>query len=277
MISLDNTLDKLRGVLSAEQEQRQINGLTEITGHKIRRNAIQQYMDDIEAELEPVRAAVKGLPRLPNEQEIQWAQAVCAMPVEVVRFLEIDSTGLSEQDEIVRVTTVDLSGTMQDDLFFKPSRPLSTEASAANGLTDTMLQYAPPLREIWELIRAALYGKYVLSFSQPFDRKMLQEAAARHQLPQIVFVGDDIQTHATQYYHGEYYLRLADLCERVGHPLESSSAIHRAQGQSHILHAMAEGITDVRPAKPTPPPTVPDASTFANDGLSDEYLDEHPF
>ncbi len=278
MISLDQTLDKLRGVLSVEQEQRKINGLVEITGHKIRRNAIQKYLADIEAELEPVRQAIKTFPSLPNESEIQWAQAICAMPVEMVRLLEIESTGLSEQDEMVRLTTVDLTGTVQDDLFFKPSRPMSAEASASNGLTDVMLQYAPPLRDMWELIRAALYGKYVLSFSQQFDRKKLQEAAARHQLPPIVFVGDDLQTHATHYYNGEYSLRLAEVCERVGHPLESNSAIHRARGQCAILKALAEGITDVRPPKkPDAQTSSTSTSTSVDDGLSEQFLDEHPF
>lgn len=274
MISIDQTLDKLRGVLGAELEQPRINGLTEITGHKIRRNAMSQYMTDIEAELEPIRAAIKGLPRLPNEGEIQWAQAVCAMPVEMVRCLEIESTGLSGQDEMVRLTTVDLTGTVQDDLFFKPSRPISAEARAANGLTDAMLQFAPPLRDMWEIIRTALYGKYVLSFSQQFDRKKLQEEATRHQLPPIVFVGDDLQTHATHYYNGEDYLRLAEVCERVGHPLESNSAVDRAKGQCAILKAMAEGITDVRPPKPVAAPSSPDSSTD-DDGLAG--LDEHPF
>ncbi len=273
MISLDETLAKLRGVLSVEQEQHQINGLTEIIGHKLRRNAIKHYMADIDAELEPVRQAIKGLPNLPNEHEIQWAQAIWAM--NNVRILELESTGLTEQDEMVRITTVDLTGTVHDDLFFKPSRPMSAEASAANGLTDDMLQYAPSLRDMWESIRAALYGQYVLSFSQQFDRKMLQEAAARHQLTPIVFVGDDVQTHATQYYHREYYLRLAELCERVGHPLESNSAIHRAQGQCAILKAMAEGITDVRPPKPVASSTAPATSTMNDDGL--DGLDEHPF
>jgi len=275
MISLDQTLEKLRGVLSAELEQPRVNGLTEITGCKIRRNAMWHYLADIDAELDPIRQAIKSLPRLPNEDEIQWAQAICAMPVEMVRLLEIETSGLTEQDAMVRVTTVDLTGAVQDDLFFKPSRPMSAEASAANGLTDAMLQYAPPLRDMWEIIRAALYGKYVLSFSQQFDRKMLAEAAAQHSLPPIVFVGEDLQSHATHYYHGEYYLRLADLCERVGHPLESNSAIHRAQGQCAILKALSEGITDLRPPKKPDAQTAPSRATTGDDGL--EALDDHPF
>lgn len=278
MISLDQTLEKLRGVLSAELEQPRVNGLTEITGCKIRRNAMWHYLADIDAELDPIRQAIKSLPRLPNENEIQWAQAICAIPVEMVRLLEIDTSGLTEQDAMVRVTTVDLTGTLQDDLFIKPSRPMSAEASAANGLTDAMLQYAPPLRDMWELIRAALYGKYVLSFSQQFDRKKLQEAAARHQLLPIVFVGDDLQTHATHYYNGEYSLRLAEVCERVGYPLESNSAIHRARGQCAILKALAEGITDVRPPKkPDAQTSSTSTSTSVDDGLSEQFLDEHPF
>ena len=272
MISLDQTLDKLRDVLSVELEHRRINGLTEIIGHKLRRTAIQQYMADIEAELDPIRRAITGLPSLPAESEIQWAQAIMAMQAnDGVRFLEIDTTGLSDQDEIVRVTLMDLTGTLQDDLFFKPSHPLSVEASAANGLTDTMLHFAPSLLDMWEIIRVRIYGHYVLSFSQAFDTKKLEEAAARHHLPPIAIVGEDLQRHATQYYNREYYLRLADLCERIGHPLKSNSAVDRATGQYHILKAMAEGITDVRPLKASA--SVTDSTN--DDGLGD--LDEHPF
>jgi hypothetical protein len=106
----------------------------------------------------------------------------------------------------------------------------------------------------------------------------LQEAA-RHHLAPIVFVGDDVQHHCTLYYNGDYSLRLAELCERVGHPLESNSAVDRARGQLHILQAMAQGMTDVRtPKKPEPEPAaLSDESSFVNDGLSDESLDEHPF
>ena len=92
MISLDETLAKVRGVLAVEQEHRRMNSLTEITGHKIRRNALKEYMNAIDAELDPVRHAIKGLPALPSEQEIQWAQAIMAMQAnDSVRFLEIDS------------------------------------------------------------------------------------------------------------------------------------------------------------------------------------------
>ena len=279
IISLDQTLEKLRGVLSAELEQPRVNGLTEIVGHKLRRTAIKQYMADIDAGLDSIRRALTGLPSLPDEREIQWAQAIMAMEAhDSVRFLEIDTTGLTDQDEIVRVTLMDITGTLQDDLFFKPSRPLSAEASAANGLTDEMLHYAPDIQDMWEIIRARIYGHYILSFSQAFDIKKLNEAAARHHLAPIVIVGDDLQRHVTQYYNREYYLTLADVCERIGHPLESNSAVDRATGQYHIVRAMAEGITDVRPPRSTTSSsTAPATSTTTNDDEVLGSLDEHPF
>ena len=47
MMSLDETLAKLRGVLSAEQDQQRITGLTDLTAHKIRRAAMKKYLSYI--------------------------------------------------------------------------------------------------------------------------------------------------------------------------------------------------------------------------------------
>jgi len=270
-MSIDSTLEKVRGMVSIELE-RSSNGLAEIAASKLRRAALVEALAEIEAELEPIRQAIKTFPLLANEQEIQWAQAICTMQV---CYLEIDTTGLTREDEIVRVTTVNKRGEVECDLLIKPARPLGTEASKANGLTDADLVDAPSLADVWERIQAALAGRYVLSFGQAFDLKKLAEAAARYQLVPIMVIGDDLQRHCTQYYNGEYSLRLAELCERVGHPLESTSAIHRARGQLAILNAMAEGITDVRPPTAKPEAVSP-ASILHDDGALGD-IDEHPF
>jgi DNA polymerase III epsilon subunit-like protein len=278
MTSIDQTIEKLQGVLSVEREQTHINGLDAITASKLRRAEIKEYMGVIEAELQPIRQAIKDLPALPVEEQIQWAQAISAMRIsDGVRFLEIDTTGLSNQDGIVRVAMVNLSGgVMYDDILIKPSRPISREASAANGLTDDDVKDAPSLPEVWERIQSGLYGRYVISFNQKFDVEKLNEAAARHQLPPILIIGDDLQRHCTQYYHKEYYLTLEAMCERIGHPIQGKSAVDRAIEQYHLLLAMANGITDVRPPRPAAPTASSSAaSNLGDDGLED--LDAHPF
>lgn len=274
---IDQTLAKLRGVLSVEREETHIHDLTELTAHRLRRAAISTYMADIDAERKPVRHAINALPRLPAESEISWAQAILSMSItESVRFLEVDTTGLSEHDEIVRVTVVNLAGIVCDDILIKPSRPMSAEACIANGLTDADLQDAPNIIEMWDRICASVHGRYIIGYVQQFDMKKLTEAATRHQLAPITIIGDDLQRHATAYYHKEYYLNLETLCERVGQPLASRTAVDRAKGQCAIVRAMAKGVMDVRPPKAAPPASevVPETIDTNDDGLSG--LDEHP-
>src|SRR6266516_2102204 len=279
MSNIDQKVEIVRGVLSAEREAGpRTNGLDEIQARKIRRNTINQLMEAIDAELQPIRQAIKGLLGLPPEEQIQWAQAISAMSAtDAVRFLEVDTTGLTERDDIARVTLVNLSGDVFDDILMKPSRPMGEEASAANGLTDADLADAPSITDVWERrILRGLYGRYVISYNQKFDIEKLNEAATRYKLPPVTIIGDDLQRHARAYYHNEYYLTLEAICERVGHHIPSKSAVDRAKGQYHILRAMAEGVTDVRPPRPAAPAVSSSAASEpGDDGLAD--LDEHPF
>ena len=274
MTKIDETLEKLRGVLSIERE-RSSNGLAEIAASKLRRAAIVAALAEIEAELEPIRKAANTLPLLPDESEIAWAQAVLAMRV---CSLKIDTTGLTPDDEIVRVAVVNGQEQVTLDLLVKPTRRLSAGASVANGLTDTDLANAPALSEVWEQIRAALVGRYVLVFSPDFDEKLLNAEAKRHDLVPIIFVGDSIQHHATYYYNREYFLTLEDLCQRMGHPLMSRNAVDRARGQLAVVQEMAEGVTDVRPRAAKQEAISPASSILHEAGdaaLGD--IDEHPF
>ena len=272
MISIDTILNKLRDGLSIERE-RSSNGLAEIAASKLRRAAIVAALAAIDAELTPIRKAINVLPTLPDEGEIAWAQAVLAMRV---CSLKIDTTGLTPDDEIVRVAVVNGQEQVTLDLLVKPTRRLSAGASVANGLTDTDLANAPALSEVWEQIRAALVGRYVLVFSPDFDEKLLNAEAKRHALAPIVFLGDSIQHHATYYYNREYFLTLEDLCQRMGHPLMSRNAVDRARGQLAVVQEMASGITDVRPPTAQPEAVSPASILHDDDGALGD-IDEHPF
>ncbi len=279
-MSIEQTLAKLQGVLAAEREQNHVNSIADLQGHKLRRSAIALYWNDIQSELKPIQVAINALPALPPDGEIAWAQSILAM--ENLVFLEIDTTGLEPQDEIVRFTLINSKGDILEDIFIQPTTStLSPHVSQINGLQNADLEHALTLHETWDRLRAALHGKYVLSFGQEWDLKQLKNAADRFCLSEIVVVGDDIQRHCTRYYHKEYYLSLAQLCERIGHPLPEAphqNSLDRARGQYHVLQALANAVTDVRPAKA---PTATDTSREApvgppiDDGLGD--LDEHPF
>ncbi len=149
------------------------------------------------------------------------------------------------------------------------------EVSHINGIRPEALSgEGLPIAEAWKRILAALTGRYVISFAQDWDRKQLKAFAQRHTLPPVSVIGEDLQRHCTSYYHREYALQLAALCERIGHPLPQpphQTSLHRAQGQLHLITAMAHALTDVRLTKPD----AQAATAFMNEDEDD--LDESPF
>jgi DNA polymerase III epsilon subunit-like protein len=275
LTSIDTTLDIIKQTISREQEAGRVNSLEGLAESQRRRAELARYWQTIQAELAPIGQAIKDLPALPPQDQIQWAQAIYAMRItDAVRFLEVDTTGLGEDSDIIRVTLVNLSGGLFDDILIKPSCPIPPEASAANGLYDADVANAPSLPDVWERrILRGLAGRYIISFNQKWDIEQLEKAARRYHLPPVTIIGDDLQRRARAYYHNEYYLTLEAVCERVGHPISSKSAVDRARGQYYILLAMANGVTDVRPPRSTTPASS--ASEPGGDGLGD--LDEHPF
>ena len=72
----------------------------------------------------------------------------------------------------------------------------------------------------------------------------------------------------------EYNLTLASICERIGHPLPeypNQTSLDRAQGQVHVMTAMADAVTDIRSVKAAIQADI----DFDTDGMVD--LDSHPF
>ena len=272
-MSIDHKVELLHSIVEAEREAGRVNSLADLTGHKVRRTTITALWAQVQQQLIQLKNEIDGLPDAPPDEQISWAQAVAAMPN--LRFLEIDTTGLDAEDEICRFTLVDGFGQIVYDSHIRPtSRLLTKEASRINGIQISDLEQAPTLSEVWEDVQDALLGIYVVSFNLEWDLKQLSQAARRYQLAPLAVVGDCLQRRATQYYHREYYLSLAELCARAGHPLPdppAQTSIDRAWGQYHFLQAMASAITDVRPPKP------PAAASVITDDDDPDDLDSHPF
>ena len=273
-MSLDASLDALTTALHLEQEAGLVNGLDDLSARKLRRETILRHWQTVQAALSPIEQQMRDLPSLPPDAQIQWAQAVLALPN--LAFMEIDTTGLQSDDEIIRFTLIDRHFVTLEDVLIQPTtRRLSAEVSHINGITpEALAREGLPIAEAWQRIQSALTGRYVISFAQDWDLKQLKACAERHKLPPVIVIGEDLQRHCTAYYHREYALQLAALCERIGHPLPQppqQTSLHRAQGQLHLLTAMAHAVTDVRSPKPgAEAPTMP-----TNE--EDDDLDASPF
>ncbi len=176
---------------------------------------------------------------LPPSIFFEWAKQLLEKPD--LAFLEIDTTGLFEDDEIVRILLLDRSGKPLFDTFICGDQEITDEISRITGISVAELETAPTLVEAWEDIRRAFQGKYIISFNLEFDRGMLETAAGRYGLEMFRVSGECLMKRAMLYSRSYSYAKLSDLCAYIGEPLPDypyRMALHRAQGQIAVLKAI---------------------------------------
>jgi hypothetical protein len=76
-----------------------------------------------------------------------------------LRVLDTETTGLGEQDEPVEVAIVDgLTGAILLDTRLRPLAPISPGADAVHSVSESELQDAPALADIWSRVCELLSG-----------------------------------------------------------------------------------------------------------------------
>jgi hypothetical protein len=139
-MSVDVSLEQLKQLLQQEHQARVINCLIDLEHAQDRRKEIHQHWQTIQEILSPVQREIAGFLALPPEEHIQWAQTVLALPN--LAFMEIDTTGLKDTDEIIRFTLIDRDGCLIEDVLMRPTaRQLNLEVSQINGITPEQLAH----------------------------------------------------------------------------------------------------------------------------------------
>jgi DNA polymerase III subunit epsilon len=98
-------------------------------------------------------------------------------------YLDTETTGLGQDDEIVEISIIDDEGITLVETLVKPSRPIPPDASAIHGITNEEVQSARTWPLVWPEVRGALFGRLVIIYNQEFDLRMLQQSHARYRLP----------------------------------------------------------------------------------------------
>jgi len=160
----------------------------------------------------------------------------------------VDTDGLHNDAEILRIVLLERDGIPIYTQLFKPRRPLTERIAHLTAISPEMLAQAPPLAEEWERVIQAFAGRYIPSFNLEFDQSRLSDNAEHDGLTPVAVIGDCLMLRAGTYYEAYSYPKLSDLCMRIGFPLPEhprQDAYDRARGQIHLLEAMAQGITRV--------------------------------
>src|SRR5581483_6647625 len=99
--SLVDALMSLDTLLAQEAAKGPLTGIADLQERLKARVALQAALNDLNTLVTDRQRQFARLPRLPHYAEVGWAQAVLAFPN--LAFLEIDTTGLGEDAQIIRV------------------------------------------------------------------------------------------------------------------------------------------------------------------------------
>lgn len=98
-------------------------------------------------------------------------------------YIDTETTGLDNSDEIVEISIVDTDGKQLYTSLVKPSRPIPQESVRIHGISNEMVAVAQNWPILWPTIRNYLFGHILAAYNAPFDLRMMQQSHARYRLP----------------------------------------------------------------------------------------------
>ena len=91
-------------------------------------------------------------------------------------YLDTETTGVSDDDEIVEITIIDDDGEPLINTLVKPVYHSSwPDAQRVHGIAPIDLRHAPTQSQISDDIRKTVKGKRVVIYNAPYDSKYLPE------------------------------------------------------------------------------------------------------
>ncbi len=95
-------------------------------------------------------------------------------------YLDTETTGLGNRDEIVSIGIVDHDGMVLLDTLVQPTIPIPFRAYQIHGISDDDVAHAPSFVEIWNSLVRVLSTRHVVIYNSKYDTRMLEQSATAH-------------------------------------------------------------------------------------------------
>ncbi len=148
-------------------------------------------------------------------------------------FLDTETTGLNNVDQIVEIAIVDADGYVLYHSLVRPTVAISDGAAAVHGISESELASAPTWPAIYKDVRQLLKGRMVVGHNIGFDDRMLRQTCEAHRLDEIDFDWRCTMDLLTSYNSGRWP-RLARAVELAGVDFPTGDA-HRAQHDAECV------------------------------------------
>jgi DNA polymerase-3 subunit epsilon len=118
------------------------------------------------------------------ERDRQDAIHVARMTIESKPlYLDTETTGLGNRDEIVEISVLDHDGSVLFDSLVHPTRKISPDAIAVHGITNDRVKDAPRWSEVWPEIETIFHNRTIAIYNADFDIRMIRQTHQMYQIP----------------------------------------------------------------------------------------------
>lgn len=97
-------------------------------------------------------------------------------------YLDVETTGLEEDDEVIEVGLVDHTDEVLMETLVQPKKPVSEGAREVHGIRDEALTEAPCWGQIHERFLDLVRDRLVIIYNEEFDVEKVDTSAAKHDL-----------------------------------------------------------------------------------------------
>lgn len=163
--------------------------------------------------------------------------------------LDVETTGLDEDAEIVEIAIVDLDETVLFHSLIRPERTIPDEAVAIHGITNEMVTEAPTWDQIWPQVNREFISRTVLIYNDDFDKRMIYNACRRYKLSVGRIQSECVMKAYAQYsrsynsYHRDY--TWIGLEEAVSDEKVATYVGHRAEGDCLLTVRLISKIAEI--------------------------------
>jgi DNA polymerase-3 subunit epsilon len=95
-------------------------------------------------------------------------------------YLDSETTGLENWDEIIEIGVVDSSGQVLLETLIKPQGSIPADATRIHGISDRDVITAPTWRQIWPQLERILDGRHLAIYNAEYDLRMMRQSHARY-------------------------------------------------------------------------------------------------
>ena len=114
-----------------------------------------------------------------KQQAIQIAREIMEKkPI----YLDTETTGIGQTDEIVEITILDADGKTLFETLVKPSKPIPIDVIQIHGISNEMVTREKPWPFFWPTIRGFLINQVIATYNADFDHRMLNQSHIRYSI-----------------------------------------------------------------------------------------------